>query len=226
MSPNPGPQPMRMRGFSLVEVLVALIIIAVGLLGIAKMDALVLSNAGISRQRALIALEAQSLAASMHADRDYWDSAPNNLQVTLTPNTSPYVQVANDGTLATAVSAAYAAMGSSMSINGALQSTGSSADSCELGGSLAPCSAVQMAAYDLTEWAQGGTGKVTSPIADTTTTVSCSSPSGVVACIIDVQWYENTVNATSVEQKAQALAQSTSGTSAFQKQTYELVVQP
>lgn len=227
MSPSARTHPSRAeRGFSLVEVLVALIIVAVGLLGIAKMDALVLSNSGISRQRALIALEAQSLAATMHADRDYWGSAPNGLTVTITPNTGPYVEVANDGALSTAVGAAYAALGNSMSINGALDSSGSAADSCELGGALAPCSAVQMAAYDLTEWAQGGTGKVTSPIANTTTTVTCSSATGVVACTIDVQWYENTVNANGVEQKAQAQAQAASGAGAFQKQNYELVVQP
>jgi type IV pilus assembly protein PilV len=62
------------RGFSLVEVLVALIVIAVGMLGIAKMHALALSSTGSAGTRSLIALEAAGLAASMHADRDYWDS--------------------------------------------------------------------------------------------------------------------------------------------------------
>ena len=66
----------RLLGFSLVEVMVALIIICVGLLGIAKLQALMLSNTGTSRMRALAALEASSIAATMHADRDYWAGTP------------------------------------------------------------------------------------------------------------------------------------------------------
>lgn len=66
----------RAQGFSLVEVMVALIIIAVGMLGIAKMQALALSSTGSAGTRSLVAIEASSLAASMHANRDYWAGAP------------------------------------------------------------------------------------------------------------------------------------------------------
>ncbi len=59
-------------GFSLVEVLVALIVIAVGMLGIAKMHAIALSGTGSAGTRSLIAIEAAGLAASLHANRDYW----------------------------------------------------------------------------------------------------------------------------------------------------------
>ncbi|MFL6603316.1 MAG: type IV pilus modification protein PilV [Steroidobacteraceae bacterium] len=65
----------RSSGFSLVEVLVALIVMSVGLLGIAKMQAVALSNTSVSSQRSLAALEAASLAASMHANRGYWGAA-------------------------------------------------------------------------------------------------------------------------------------------------------
>jgi type IV pilus assembly protein PilV len=65
---------LRGTGFSLVEVMVALIVISVGLLGIAKMQALALSNTSTSRMRSLIALEAASLASTMRADRAYWSS--------------------------------------------------------------------------------------------------------------------------------------------------------
>jgi len=62
----------RSRGFSLVEVMVALIICAVGLLGLAKMESLALSSTGVASTRSLAALQASSLAASMHANRAYW----------------------------------------------------------------------------------------------------------------------------------------------------------
>jgi type IV pilus assembly protein PilV len=62
----------RAAGFSLVEVLVALIVIAVGMLGIAKMHALALSATASAGTRSLVALEAAGFAASMHANRDYW----------------------------------------------------------------------------------------------------------------------------------------------------------
>jgi type IV pilus assembly protein PilV len=64
----------RHRGFSLVEVMVTLIVMSVGLLGIAKMQALALSSTGNARIRSLAALEAASFASTMRADRDYWAS--------------------------------------------------------------------------------------------------------------------------------------------------------
>ena len=75
----------RARGFSLVEVMVAVIVICVGLLGIAKMQALSLSNSTTSRQRSLAAIEAAGLASAMHSNRQYWvTAAPANLVVTVT----------------------------------------------------------------------------------------------------------------------------------------------
>jgi prepilin-type N-terminal cleavage/methylation domain-containing protein len=60
------------RGFSLIEVLVALIVVSVGLLGIAKMQAVAYSSTGVASKRSLAAIEAASLASSMHANRAYW----------------------------------------------------------------------------------------------------------------------------------------------------------
>ena len=71
---NPG----RSRGFSLIEVLVALVIIAVGMLGIAKMHALALESTGSAGTRSLIAIETAGLAMAMHANRDYWSSTGNS----------------------------------------------------------------------------------------------------------------------------------------------------
>jgi type IV pilus assembly protein PilV len=62
----------RLKGFSLVEVMVALIVMSVGLLGIAKMQALALSSTTSARMRSIAALEAASFASTMSADRAYW----------------------------------------------------------------------------------------------------------------------------------------------------------
>jgi type IV pilus assembly protein PilV len=81
----------RGRGFSLVEVMVALVVMSIGLLGIAKMQAAALSNTAIASTRSLAAIEAASLAASMHANRGYWSSPKVAASITLqgatvTPN--------------------------------------------------------------------------------------------------------------------------------------------
>jgi type IV pilus assembly protein PilV len=73
----------RSSGFSLVEVLVALIVMSVGLLGIAKMQAVALSNTSVSSQRSLAALEAAGLAAAMHANRGYWGTAAGAKSITV-----------------------------------------------------------------------------------------------------------------------------------------------
>jgi type IV pilus assembly protein PilV len=62
------------RGFSLVEVMVALVICSIGLLGLAKLEALALSSTGVASGRSLAAIQASSLAAAMHANPGYWAS--------------------------------------------------------------------------------------------------------------------------------------------------------
>jgi len=62
----------RARGFSLVEVLVALVVCAIGLLGLAKMESLALSSTSVANSRSIAAIEASSMAAAMHANPGYW----------------------------------------------------------------------------------------------------------------------------------------------------------
>jgi type IV pilus assembly protein PilV len=86
-------------GFSLVEVMVALVVTAIGLLGLAKMESLALASTTIAGSRALAAIEASSMAAAMHANRSYWGSS-------LAPPTTIVDEVSNNYSSATACTAA------------------------------------------------------------------------------------------------------------------------
>ncbi len=63
---------VRQAGFTLLEVLVALLVIAIGLLGIAGMQALAINNTSVARVQSLAAIQAASLAATMQANEAYW----------------------------------------------------------------------------------------------------------------------------------------------------------
>ena len=62
-------------GFSIIEVMIALFVISIGLLGIAKLEASSISSTNVANRRSLAAIEAASLAASMHVNRGYWTTA-------------------------------------------------------------------------------------------------------------------------------------------------------
>ena len=113
-------------GFSLIEVLIALVVIAIGLLGIAGMQALALSNTSVARQRSLAAIQAASMGSMMRANRGYWESA-TSVDVTATG--------ASSGT-----------SWSSTTLSGSVSSQGvdCAASTCS--------TPLQMAAYDLQNW--------------------------------------------------------------------------
>jgi type IV pilus assembly protein PilV len=87
------------RGMTLIEVLVALFVISIGLLGIAKMQALAISSTRVSSVRSLIAIEAASLASAIHANRLYWTNvAAATPTFTATVN-GPAITATSDATL-------------------------------------------------------------------------------------------------------------------------------
>ncbi|HTY94289.1 MAG TPA: type IV pilus modification protein PilV [Steroidobacteraceae bacterium] len=155
----------RMGGFSLIEVMVALIIIAVGMLGIAKMQALALSTTESSGTRSLVAIEAASLAASMHTNRDYWVSNP--------PPPSFTVNVSTTGPGSTSVTISDATLG-------ATQDCAASA-----------CSPSQVAAYDVQQWG-AALGQV---VAGAQATITCNSGAVPLSCTIQIAWQENVTSA-------------------------------
>ena len=174
-----------MAGFSLIEVMVALIIISIGLLGIAKLQAVALSSTGTAGKRSLAAVEAASIASAMHADRAYWSLASSAVPTVITGTT---IASSPDPLLVSGVN-------------------------CAVG---AACTPVQMAAYDLTQWAISAQTIFPSYQAS----ILCLPPAASLpnSCTITMTWTENTVAANK-----QGIVV---GAAAFQTPTYILYVQP
>jgi type IV pilus assembly protein PilV len=188
----------RSRGFSLMEVMVALIVICVGLLGIAKMQALSLSNSTTSRMRSLAAIEAASLASAMHSNRQYW------------ANTAPATVTVNPGAITSTDAALTAAV------------TATNPGAC-LGapGTTSQCAALPLAAYDLARWNTSLSALLPPPPAPTPmATISCPPIAGTpTSCTIQISWGERAVAINQQETTAAANAQ-------FQVPTYTLYVEP
>ena len=150
-------------GFSLIEVLVALIVITIGLLGLAKMASLGIASTNVAGDRSLAAIEAASFASMMHADRAYWAGgfAPASFTVT------------GGGGTAISISA------SSLQANPACTGTGTNA-----------CAPADIAAHDVNAWASDLAAVLPPYLAtvDCSTTVGVA-----VSCAIQIQWVENGV---------------------------------
>jgi type IV pilus assembly protein PilV len=127
-------------GFSLLEVLVALLVISISLLGVAGMQAISIGNTGESGYRSIAATQAASIASAMSTNEQYWQTfqtAPGNATVS----------------------------GSAVSIGGSSQTV---KNCTSYGTTPVACSPSDLANYDLSTWGQqlqaalpGGTGKVT-----------------------------------------------------------------
>ena len=192
------------RGFSLVEVMVAVVVICVGLLGIAKLQALALSNTSTARLRSLAALEAASLASAMHSNREYWaGTPPTSVVVTSNPAAAPPTIVSSDaamGATATAdLGAAFPAMPQACVGNAA---------------SGPVCPAPNLAAFDLAWWLTSLNSLLPNPGA----TINCSN-AAPAACTIQITWTESAVAMNSQETNAPNAQQ-------FQTPTYTLYVEP
>jgi type IV pilus assembly protein PilV len=194
---DPRPEaPKCARGFTLIEVLVALIVTSIGLLGIAKIQALVYANTGSASVRSLVAIQASSLAAVMHANRAYWSAglAPSPIVITnatITESTNT------------------------------LNTTATNVSDCNLTGSTVtlPCTPTVLAAHDLHAWANGINALL--PGSSPTTTITCPPNSPPINCVIQIQWSEK-----SVALNAEAAAGTTGGTTGTFAPTYTLYVEP
>jgi len=166
----------RTAGFTLVEVLVALIIMAVGMLGLAKIQALSYASTGIAGTQSLAALEASSLVSAMRANRNYWSTVATPFTFTVAAGTI------NTGTLS----------------DGNLANT----YDCTSGGANAPCTPVQLAAYDLNNTTNGWIKALGAVLPKPSATISCPTPAAgtQLGCSIQITWVENTVSVNSQTQ--------------------------
>ncbi len=202
----------RSGGFSLVEVMVSLVVICVGLLGVAKMQALSLANTTISSQRSIAAIEASSLAAAMHTNRLYWGARPFGYLLTWVPSAAPAFTVSPaDATLTTAANA-----GNSHACDGAA-------------GTVAVCpfaaNNTALAAADLAGWTAALAAVLPNPQAN----ISCGAAVGTSlppSCTINITWTETSVAMTASEATQEASMKALNTQGQFEKPSYTLYVEP
>jgi type IV pilus assembly protein PilV len=117
----------RQSGFTLIEVMIAMVVTAVGLLGLAKMQALAISGTHNAGSRSLIALQVGSLASAMHANPAFWTVVGTSGPGSFTANSNTVTGSPDLSTTSTAITSA-----------------------CATG-----CSPKEMAAYDVQKWMAG-----------------------------------------------------------------------
>jgi type IV pilus assembly protein PilV len=205
-----------MRGFTLIEVLVALIVIGVGMLGIAKLQAMSYASTGTASFRSVAAIQAASLAAAMRANRNYW-TAP--VATTGAMPATGVTMTVTSGSPAASVSITDA----SVALNAATPSGCLFATT-----GLAPN---VIAGCDLSNWAFS----INSVLPAVNATVTCApapSVNGVtqpIGCTIQLNWSENQtgINSQSVGPAQSVAASNSTGTSVNGVQTnYTLYVEP
>jgi len=167
-------RPPAAAGFSIIEVMIALFVISIGLLGIAKLEASSIASTTVASRRSLAAIEAASMAATMHVNRGYWTQADASGATITIQNGN--VAVANGPILTAAVAAA---------------------PNCA--STTTPCTVERQAAYDLQQWAPALGAVLPNYVA----LVSCGATTPV-ACTINIVWSESSVAINAQEAAAQA----------------------
>jgi type IV pilus assembly protein PilV len=188
------------RGFSLIEVMIAVLVVSLGLLGVAKLEAVSYSSTTVANKRSLAAFEAASLAATMHVNRGYWTNTdPAGANITL------------QGTAFTVVAGAANLAASLGTVVPAIPGPGTCTSP------TTPCAVTDLAAYDLMNWA----ASLNAALPNETATIACGALTPI-SCTITINWGESSVATNSAE----AAQQAADPTAAFETPTYTLYVQP
>jgi len=169
----------RAAGFTVIEAMVALIIISVGLLGVAKMQAVTISSTSTSRLRSLAAIEGASLASAMYANRAYWGFIPVDATIAV-----------SGATVTTAEATLKAAL---TTVSG----SGKLATYCQSGAG-APCAPATMAATDLLQWSADLNRMLPGSVA----TINCPAINTPRTCTVFISWTEHAVAMTKQQAKA------------------------
>jgi type IV pilus assembly protein PilV len=200
--------------------MVAVIVICVGLLGIAKMQALALSNTTTSRLRALAAIQAAGLAAAMHSNREYWASATPPVTTTFNANATGQF-VSTDAALQ---AAANAALPVGLNTPDTIQTCVGAANATAICGGAA--GVVNLAAFDLARWAASLNALLPNP----QSTISCAFVAGgpsPPSCTIVVSWSEQAVAMNQQEaQAAPVIRAANKGPLSIEQPSYLLYVEP
>lgn len=176
-------------GFSMLEVLITLVIILLGVLGMAGMQMLAINNTQIARTHSLAAIMASSLTAQMQANESYWTSS--------TVSTSVLGVNKKDWTKST--------LGDS-GLNG--QNTDCTAGACTPAG---------MAGYDLKAW--GANLATLLPSGQATVACTGPTATTPNVCTISVSWTEQNVALHNQNNASTTSTALTSGTVSTQTYT-------
>jgi type IV pilus assembly protein PilV len=163
------PGPATQAGFTLFEVMVAVLLVTIGIFGFAKMQALAVSSTQTASARSIVAVQANSLAAAMHGNRGFW----------------------SDGGL---VPATFSTSGTTVTDpSGALTTVPSGNCEANLKPAAPACTTTQLAARDVKLWATS----LTTLLPTATSAVNCSRSANVpVSCNLTITWTEHYVSST------------------------------
>ena len=143
--------------------MVALIVVSVGLLGLAKMESLALSSTSVAGSRSIAAIQASSLAAAMHANPGYWAAGAAPATTSISYTSAGVLHITDPGLAAAAT--------------------------CLTQGT-ASCVPGAMAAFDVQQWAAALNAVLPGYLATVNCTITVGIP---VTCTIQIQWSENAV---------------------------------
>ncbi len=197
------------RGFTLIEVLIALVISAIGLLGIAGMQMFSINNTSASNVRAVAAIEAANLVSRMKGAPDYWQAVSDDFAIQLVTDSSGDVEIKDVDTAADNAGETLNTQNADCTVDGACST------------------AAEVAAYNLKQWKSRLDGRLPNAEVTITRIKPDESPRFPIFSI-NVSWQEK-VSAQNLRMKGSYYASSNSNDNLannVRTLNYRIAVQP